>query len=157
MENQIFRKKSMDRVSSPEQLNDYVRVSNPSVWMILAAVIILLAGVCIWGIYGRLDTKLTAAAIAQDRNVTVYIKESDMTSLTEGQIIRINDQEYTFTALPSSPVSVNSDFESYALHIGDLQIGEWVYEASFSTALPDGIYKAEIIIDSVSPISFIMN
>ncbi len=29
MENQIFRKKSIERVSSPEQLNDYVRVSNP--------------------------------------------------------------------------------------------------------------------------------
>lgn len=43
-EKQIFRKSSIDRVSSPEQLNDYIRVSNPSVWMILAAVIVLLAG-----------------------------------------------------------------------------------------------------------------
>ena len=42
MENQIFRKKSMDKISSPEQLNDYVRVSNPGIWMILFAVIILL-------------------------------------------------------------------------------------------------------------------
>lgn len=36
MESNIFRKKSMDRVSSPEQLNDYVRVMNPGIWMILA-------------------------------------------------------------------------------------------------------------------------
>lgn len=42
MENQIFRRKSMDKISSPEQLNDYVRVSNPGIWMILFAVIILL-------------------------------------------------------------------------------------------------------------------
>ena len=26
----LFRKKSMDRISSPEQLNDYIRVSTPS-------------------------------------------------------------------------------------------------------------------------------
>jgi len=41
MSDQIFRKKSLDRISSPEQLNDYIRVANPGIWMILAAVIIL--------------------------------------------------------------------------------------------------------------------
>ena len=39
MSDQIFRKKSLDRISSPEQLNDYIRVANPGIWMILAAVI----------------------------------------------------------------------------------------------------------------------
>ena len=41
MNNSIFRKKSLDRISSPEQLNDYIRVSTPSVWMVLFAIIIL--------------------------------------------------------------------------------------------------------------------
>ena len=48
MENQIFRKKSVERVASPEQLNDYVRVANPGVWLALAAVLALLVGACIW-------------------------------------------------------------------------------------------------------------
>ena len=34
MSDQIFRKKSLDRISSPEQLNDYIRVANPGIWMI---------------------------------------------------------------------------------------------------------------------------
>ena len=29
MEEQIFRKKSLDRLSSPEQLNDYLHVTSP--------------------------------------------------------------------------------------------------------------------------------
>ena len=33
MENKLFRQKSIDRVSSPEQLQDYMRVTNPGVWM----------------------------------------------------------------------------------------------------------------------------
>ena len=41
---ELFRKKSMDRVSSPEQLNDYIRVTSPGLWLVLAAVVILLAG-----------------------------------------------------------------------------------------------------------------
>ena len=53
----------MDKISSPEQMNDYIRVANPSVWMILAAIIVLLIGVCVWGMYGQLDTKLQTGGI----------------------------------------------------------------------------------------------
>ena len=45
----VFRQTSMDRIQSPEQLNDYLRVTDPSVWVLLAAVIVLLAGVLVWG------------------------------------------------------------------------------------------------------------
>ncbi len=39
----FFRKKSLDRISSPEQLTDYLRVTNPGIWIFLAAVVVLLA------------------------------------------------------------------------------------------------------------------
>ncbi len=55
MSNSVFRQKSVDRVSSPEQLNDYIRVSSPGVWIILAAVIILLIGVFIWSAFGTVE------------------------------------------------------------------------------------------------------
>ena len=48
-QNNIFRKSSLDRISSPEKLNDYIKVSNPSVWIILGAVAVLLVAVIIWG------------------------------------------------------------------------------------------------------------
>ena len=47
----LFREKSLERIASPEQLNAYIRVSTPSVWLLLAAVVILLAGVCVWGVW----------------------------------------------------------------------------------------------------------
>lgn len=45
--------KSLNRVKSPEDLNDYIRVANPGVWLVLVAVVILLAGVCIWGFFRK--------------------------------------------------------------------------------------------------------
>jgi len=48
-ENSIFRKTSLERISSPERLNDYIKVSNPSVWIILAAIAVLLAAAVVWG------------------------------------------------------------------------------------------------------------
>ena len=44
----IFRQKSMDRVSSPEALDDYIRVTTPSGWILLIALAVLLAGVLAW-------------------------------------------------------------------------------------------------------------
>lgn len=55
MKKQLFRKISLDRVNSPEQLNDYIHVTRPSVWLILGAVTLLLLGVVIWGIFGSID------------------------------------------------------------------------------------------------------
>ena len=49
----IFREKSMERVSSPEALNDYIRVTTPSVWIVLAAAVLLLVGMLCWSVFGR--------------------------------------------------------------------------------------------------------
>ncbi len=54
MNNDIFRQKSIDRVSSPEKLDDYIRVTTPSVWIALAAILILLLGAILWGTLGEL-------------------------------------------------------------------------------------------------------
>jgi len=51
--NGIFREKSMERVSSPEALNDYIRVTTPSVWIVLIAIVMLLAGMLAWSVLGR--------------------------------------------------------------------------------------------------------
>lgn len=76
MSNQIFRQKSLDRVSSPEQLNDYVRVSNPGVWTILLAVIVLLIGVCVWGIFRHLDTQIKTAGVCEKVIFTCRVEEN---------------------------------------------------------------------------------
>ena len=52
--NGLFRQKSIDRVSSPEKLDDYIRVTTPSVWIALIAMILLLAGALFWGIFGEI-------------------------------------------------------------------------------------------------------
>jgi hypothetical protein len=36
-------------------------------------------------------------------------------------------------------------------------MGEWVYVIKVSGEFVDGVHKAEIVIESISPISFILN
>ena len=55
--NGVFREKSVDRVTGPESLNDYIRVTSPSVWIALLALVILLAGMLVWSVFGRIEVK----------------------------------------------------------------------------------------------------
>ena len=159
MARSLFRKASLDRISDPEQLNDYIRVTNPGVWMILCAVILLLTGVCVWSVFGRLDTTVTAAAVTGEQQTVCYVKESDAKCLEPGMQVRIGEERYQISDIARSPVQVDDTFASYLLHVGDLTEGEWVYEAVL-----DGVYgesgmiaEALIVTESIAPMSFVLN
>ena len=56
-ERSIFRKKSIERVTSPEQLDDYIKVTTPSVWLMLFATLILILGALFWAIFGKVEVQ----------------------------------------------------------------------------------------------------
>ena len=153
----LFRKKSLERISSPEQLNAYIRVSTPSVWMLLAAIVILLVGVCVWGVFGHLDTTLSVAAIAQDGTVTAYVREGDIAKVKAEAVVTVNGDIVKIWAIDDQPVQVDEGFSEYARHVGDLQQGAWVYAVKLDANYPDGVYTAQIVVASVSPMSFVLN
>jgi HlyD family secretion protein len=56
MEKSIFRQVSLDRLSSPEQLDQLMRVTSPKGWVALIAVFLLLAGAIVWACVGSIPT-----------------------------------------------------------------------------------------------------
>ena len=156
MNEQLFRKKSVDRVSSPEQLNDYIRVSNPGIWMILAAIVVLLVGAIIWGVVGTLDTTLSTVAVAENGDVTIYVKEADVASIENGMTVRIGDKEGAVIEIATSPVVVDATFTDYTLHVGSLVNGEWVFAIKVSGEFADGVHNAEIVIDTMRGINILV-
>ncbi|MCR5626154.1 MAG: hypothetical protein K6F99_02440 [Lachnospiraceae bacterium] len=48
-----------ERIDSPEKLNDYMRVMSPSVWMVIIAVFLLMAGFLVWAVFGKLEVHNT--------------------------------------------------------------------------------------------------
>lgn len=144
-------------MSSPEQLNDYIKVTNPGVWMALAAIVILLVGVCVWGVFGKLETKLSVAAVSQDGQTVLYVKENNVESVKENMSVYIGDETYKVTSVSAQPVAVTEEISEYARHTGELSIGEWVYIVPIDGNMPDGVYRAKVVVDSVSPLYFVFN
>ena len=48
MNNDLFRKSALDRVTSPDQLNNTIKVVPTGVWLVLAAVILALAAIVLF-------------------------------------------------------------------------------------------------------------
>lgn len=63
MENQVFRKVSMERLSSPEQLDSLMKVTSPKGWLALLAIGLLIISAVIWGFYGSLATKINGQGV----------------------------------------------------------------------------------------------
>lgn len=69
----IFTQKSLDRINGPEELNEYVRVTTPSVWIVLAAVTLLVIGILGWSIFGTVAVHEEDGSVKEVRPITFVI------------------------------------------------------------------------------------
>ena len=155
MNEKIFRKKSIDRVSSPEQIDDYLRVSNPSVWVLIFAAVILIIGAMIWGTFGKLERTVNCVAVADRGTVTLYVKEEDSELIRSGLDVKVNKKTFPIKDTEYDPVCVDYSFGDYMLHLGEFEIGGWAYVYEADGILPSGIYSAKIVTENASPLELL--
>lgn len=100
MKKELFRKTALERLSTPEQLDQIMQVTNPRGWIaLLAAVIMVFAGL-LWSIFGELPTKISGRGIlvksggvleiqtnSGGRIISLLLQEAD--SVTKGQLVAI--------------------------------------------------------------------
>ena len=64
------------RISSPEQLDDYLKVTSPKVWVLLVAIALLLAGLLLWGGFTTIESYATGTARAVGGELTVTFDDA---------------------------------------------------------------------------------
>ena len=133
----IFRKKSLESISSPEQLNDYLKVTNVGIWAILVSVILLLAGIIAWSSVGRLETTANGVAVVENGTAQILISDTSKGDISSGMSVRIGGDEYTVS-------TVEKD-----------DLGRSIAYAPVSES--DGKYDVKIVIESIAPISFLFS
>ena len=130
----IFRKKTMDRISSPEQLTDYLCVTTPGIWVIFAAVILLLGGLFAWAAIGTLETTAEVRVIVEDR--TAQVVSSGSETITGGMPLRIEKQEFKIASTGT---------DEYGRTVGLAEV-----------SLPDGVYDGTLVIERTKPLAFLL-
>ena len=158
-EESLFRKKSIDRISSPEQLHDYMRVTGPRLWMILAAIVILLGGFIIYASTATMENKVPIRV--QLVTVTEQVNE-----LPEGEA---REMTYVISKMPMSmkdslKTGMAVRFGGEEGHISWYSVDEGedgitvMFDMKHSyIPMEDGEYDAELVLEATTPISFLWN
>ena len=137
-ESNIFRKSSLERIASPEQLTEYLHVNNPSAWLILGAVIIVLIGFLVWASLGSLETTVPATISVTNGEALAIVPGDSARKVQNGMIIRYDGKQ------------------TYLVNV-EIQMGIAIADIGSSDTLADGEYPAEVVVERIHPISFLIN
>ena len=77
----VFRKVSLERLSSPEQLDQLLQVTRPSGWLALGSLGCVLAAALVWGFLGTIPTEVRGQGMLLRRGGV-----SDLVAATSGQV-----------------------------------------------------------------------
>lgn len=133
-EQSLFRKETMDRISSPEDLTDYLKVTNPGIWIVLAAVIVLLGGIFACSCAGTLETTSKATVVVSGHTAVVVTK--DNADISQGMILRVSNENVNIA-------SVRTD--EYGRPVGLAEVN-----------LPDGSYEGIVVTEQTHAIDFLL-
>ena len=139
----LFREKSFESIESPESLNDYLKVTSPGIWLVLAGIVLFLIGVCIWGIFGHIDS-------------TMDPKEA-VSGILENPSVEIDDIDYALKPSTLEPEIISEDTDIYVILTGNLEVGQVVYRIPVEAILEEGTYSGKVVTEKLTPISLLLN
>jgi len=156
MENGLFRKKSLERISSPEELHDYMRVTSPRLWMLLGAITALLVGFIVYA---------STATMENTMPIKVKVSQYELETNAAGEV------EYMTAIEAHLPHTMKDQVDSNMMvRIGRIEakiayVGVGENETIFLNIDPgmdyvpleEGEYDAELVLESTMPISFRWN
>lgn len=151
MDKQLFRPKSMEQISSPEALHDYMRVTSPKLWMILGAIVVLLIGFIVYASTANLENTVPVRLSLRSAPAETGNDSSGSTWIT-GEI----PASSSIVFQPGMAVR----FGSQRGKIAEVHEAEGYFICTMENSyipLPDGDYDAEVVTESRTPISFLWN
>ncbi|MBQ9901720.1 MAG: hypothetical protein IJM51_04970 [Clostridia bacterium] len=120
----LFRQKSLDRISEPDQLTDYLRVTKPAVWLLLAAILVLLVGLLVWSLTGNVEITADGDAVIVDGQAKIMLADNEAYQLDKGMRVMIDDHAAMITSIeanefgkPVGYASVNQSDGTYSVNI----------------------------------------
>ena len=158
----IFNKKATEKLRNPDELDKYLRVTNPSVWVILAACIALAAGLLSWGFLGSVTTSVSATGVVENDSAMCFLGTEDAVKVHVGDSAYVGGESMKVSEISAVPVSKG---EAGSILISDYLVstlvqGDWAYWVMFegdTSDLVEGVpLETRIVVERVAPISLIL-
>lgn len=84
MSQSFFRKSALEKLSTPEKLDQLIKVTGSKAWVALITIGVVIITAIGWSVYGHIKTKLNAAGVLLGGDVY------EVVSTSQGQLIKLN-------------------------------------------------------------------
>lgn len=158
----IFNRKATAKLRNPDDLELYIRVTNPSVWAVLGACIFLLAGLLAWGVFGSVTTSVSAKGAVVEGNAVCFLAAEDVGKVHQGDGANFGGEPMKVESVSSVPYSrdeARSELGSDYL-ASTLMPGDWAYQVIFSGDVADLAEAVPqtvgITVERIAPIALVL-
>lgn len=136
---QMFRETAMRKMASADDLDRYLQVTNPSAWVLIGAIAVLLVAGLIWGLTASLPLTVTTTGVLRNGEVVCFLPIDESAMATEQSKVTAAGFDTSITSINTNPHSQREVMETlgsdYALASSDT--GHWNYK--LIVALPEEI------------------
>lgn len=110
----LYRKSSLERISSPEQLDKVMVVTSPMSWLALIGITVIVVVTVIWSIFGTIPVTITTKGVVSScvGSNAVYIHEAGevlSVKVHVGDELHLGDPVITYRNATNEVVTVYSD------------------------------------------------
>jgi hypothetical protein len=116
MKKNIYRKASLDKIASPEQLDQMLTLTSPCTWIAIVGGIVCTAAVLIWTFFAWIPSKVSASGIygvgETGSTVRCYVSLKDSSELEAGMTVYVylsSADSQIYGHMEASLISVDDD------------------------------------------------
>lgn len=154
--------KENKNITSVNEFNDYIKICKPKIWIILIALIILMLSLTIWGIFGKIETKIDKQAISMNGTVYCFLDQNEIANISNNTSVKIEDKLYKINNIYDKAFSSDQVETFLSEHNINLELNLNSNSVYYLLTIkvenvPYEIINISIIKESISPISFLIN
>lgn len=127
---QMFRESALKKMNSAEDLDAYLRLVNPSAWVLAGAVACLLVAAAIWACTASLPIRYSTTGVIKDGQIVSFLPGSDGTHATAASDVSVAGHASTIASIDEEPYSqreveavIGSDYT-----VASLGLSQWSYK-----------------------------
>ena len=159
----IFSKSATERLNSPDDLDRYVRVTNPTVWLLLLACVAAIGGLMAWGFLGIVEEHERLLGCVVNGEAVCFVNAMGATDVAVGDDALVGGTAHMrVKSISEKPLSEDQVTElTGSQFLSDTLVTDrWAYLVKFDgdvTGLSEGVpIQFDVVTDSVAPISFVL-
>lgn len=149
----VFRRSTMNRIASADDLDHYIKVTNPSAWIIVCAALLLIAGIVVWAVVAIVPVTVNTTGFLLENPqgdggaVVCWVNKPTADKIKEsGAIASVDGIEAKSVVVDETPVSLSEakDFLGNEFYLESLDLSEWNY--SVTMVIGEGTNHSDYVI-----------